>query len=131
MNAAVKNDIETVWRAWTEPEHIVNWYFASDEWHCPAASNDFTQGGAFSYTLAAKDGSAKFDYDGSYAKIVDHELIEFSLNDGRLVTVSFTQLSEEVQIQESFEPDHQVSPEMQKMGWQAILNNFCIYTEKL
>jgi uncharacterized protein YndB with AHSA1/START domain len=129
VQSTVNADIKKVWDFWTKKEHIINWNFASDEWHCPSAHNNLAEGGDFSWRMEAKDGSMGFDYKGTYTLINAHERIEFTLDDGRQVAVTFTEEDGITKIVESFEPDAN-DPELQKLGWQAILNNFKKYTEE-
>ena len=123
ISTKVNSDIKTVWDAWTNPLHITEWNFASPDWHCPKAMNDLREGGSFSYRMEAKNGRTAFDFDGTYDIIIEHELITFALNDGRLVEVLFTTDEATTTISESFEAENEHAAEQQKAGWQAILNN--------
>jgi uncharacterized protein YndB with AHSA1/START domain len=127
----VNKDIETVWNAWTSPEHITKWNFASEDWNCPSAKNEFQNGGKFSYRMEAKDGSMGFDFDGVYDEITAMSKISFTLNDGRRVIVNFVECEESIEVTESFEPDDSVSLEMQQSGWKSILKNFKKHVEML
>ncbi len=118
------------WSYWTLPSHILHWNFASADWHCPAATNDLRTGGRFSYTMAAKDGSASFEFCGVYGKVVPGQLLAFTLEDGRTVTVSFEPADLGTRISESFEPEHVNPVDLQQAGWQAILDNFRAYVER-
>ena len=130
VETTVNAPIEKVWKYWTEPKHIMNWSFASDDWHTPAAENDLRVGGKFSSTMAAKDGSMSFDFGGIYTEVKHHEKMEYTLGDERKVKISFAdQGGKSVKIVESFEAESQNPLEMQKGGWQAILDNFKKYTE--
>lgn len=120
-----------VWSAWTTPEAITQWNFATDGWACPRASCDLLVGGKFSYRMEAKDGSMGFDFEGEFTQVQEHEQIEFKLGDGRKVRVTFTGSSDETTISEEFEAEHEASAEQQKQGWQSILNNFKAYVENL
>ena len=120
-----------VWRAWTLPIHIVNWNFASDTWHCPSAEIDLVPGGKFNYKMAAKDGSMEFDFHGIFDEINESESIAYTLGDTRKVWVNFEQQEDHVLVTEKFEAEQENSSEMQKNGWQAILDNFKKYTESL
>lgn len=131
VEALVQNDLQKVWTCWTEPEHIVHWNFASDDWHCPSATDDLQPGGKFSWRMEAKDGSFGFDFGGTHNQIVNHQLIKNTLDDGRLVTITFSQTSEGVKVTEEFEAENVNDIELQKNGWQAILNNFKNYVESL
>jgi uncharacterized protein YndB with AHSA1/START domain len=128
----VSNTIDKVWDAWTKPEHIVNWTFASGDWEAPKAIVDLQIGGKFVTTMAAKDGSVSFDFGGTYTNIVEHQLIAYTLEDNRKVEVIFSiNDNNEVAVIEKFEPESENTLELQQAGWQAILDNFKKYTETL
>lgn len=129
VQTIVNAPVEEVWESWTKPEHIVKWAFASDDWEAPAALNDVRVGGRFKITMAAKDKSASFDFTGVYTNVKDHERIEYDIDDGRQVKVEFEKLPDGVQVTETFEPEKENPEEMQRSGWQAILNNFKKYVE--
>lgn len=131
VEATVKGDLSKVWDSWTNPEHIVNWNFAGDDWHCPKATNDARTGGKFSSTMAAKDGSMGFDFEGVYDEVIDHQKIAYSLEDGREVSIHFEALGDSVKVTEIFDPENQNPVEMQQQGWQMIMNNFKKYTESI
>ncbi len=130
VQATVAAPLEKVWACWTEPKHITGWNFASADWHCPAASNDLRTGGSFSATMAAKDGSMSFEFGGNYTQVEQHALIAYTMGDGRKVSVQFEQTGDQVLITETFDPETIHPQEMQQAGWQAILNNFKLYTEQ-
>lgn len=123
--------IESVWKCWTIPEHITKWNHASEDWYTPYAENDLRVGGKFKSTMASKDGTMIFDFEGEYIKVENHSLIEYILADERKVTVCFMTLENGVEIIESFEPETENSEELQRGGWQAILDNFKKYVEGL
>ena len=132
VEAVINAPIEKVWECWNKPEHIKGWAFAMDTWEAPFAENDLREGGKFVTTMAAKDGSAKFDFGGTYTKVVTNKMIEYTMGEGeasRKATIFFDQLAEGVRVTELFDMEHQNSEEMQKSGWQSILNNFKKYTE--
>lgn len=126
----INASIDKVWDFWTTPEHITKWSFASPEWHTPHAENDLREGGKFSSTMAAKDGSMSFDFGGEYTLVEKNKAIEYILGDGRKVEISFTETPSGVEIIQSFDPETQNPEEMQRGGWQAILDNFKSYVEK-
>lgn len=129
IEAAIKAPIEKVWKNWTSPEDIVRWNNASDDWHTTRAENDLRAGGKFSARMEAKDGSFGFDFYGIYDKVITNELIEYTLGDDRKVKIIFTKQGTNTQIIETFEAENTNSIELQKGGWQAILDNFKKYTE--
>ena len=129
VETSIKAPIEKVWSYWTEPKDITHWYNASDDWHAPNAENDLQVNGKFKTTMAAKDGTASFDFEGVYTKIVRHKSIEYTIPDGRKVIISFSSLGTVTKIVESFEAETENSFEIQKGGWQNILDNFKNYSE--
>jgi uncharacterized protein YndB with AHSA1/START domain len=131
VEATVNAPLEKVWKTWSGPEHITKWCQASDDWHAPHAENDLRTGGKFKTTMAAKDGSFSFDFGGTYTDVVDHKKIAYSLDDSRKVEVNFASDGNTTKIVETFDPESVNSPDMQRDGWQAILNNFKKYTESI
>lgn len=131
VEVTVNAPIETVWSAWSEPVHIVNWTHASDDWHTPHAENDLKVGGKFLTRMAAKDGSVSFDLIGTYSDVQELKSIAYSLEDGRKVSVSFEKVGDGTKVIEVFDPENENPAEMQRGGWQAILENFKKYTESL
>ncbi|GAA3765832.1 SRPBCC family protein [Flavobacterium ginsengiterrae] len=125
----VNASINKVWDFWTLPEHITKWSFASPDWHTPYAENDVKQGGKFKSTMAAKDGSMSFDFEGEYTFVEPNKAIKYVMADGRKVEIFFKETLDGVEITESFDPETQNSEEMQRGGWQAILDNFKSYVE--
>ena len=129
VEATVNSPIEKVWHAWTNPEDIMAWNNASDDWHTPHATNDLRVGGSFLSTMAAKDGSFSFDFEGIYDEVVTHQTIAYSLADDRKIKVTFIAQDNETFISETFDAETENPVEMQRGGWQAILNNFKKYVE--
>lgn len=129
IEATIKAPVEKVWNYWSAPKHIVQWNNASHDWHTPHAENDLRSGGKFSSRMEAKDGSLGFDFTGVYDQVKKHELITYSINDGRKVSVTFSADKNKTKITEAFEVENTHSIEQQKTGWQAILDNFKKYTE--
>jgi uncharacterized protein YndB with AHSA1/START domain len=129
IEATVNAPVEVVWDLWTAPEHITQWNAASPDWHTTKAENDLRVGGKFLSRMEAKDGSFGFDFGGVYNEVITNELIAYTLGDGRKVKITFINEDEETKIVSVFEAEDQNSVEMQKGGWQAILDNFKKYTE--
>lgn len=129
IEATIDAPIEKVWTHWSAPEHITQWNNASDDWHTPSASNDLRTGGKFSFRMAARDGSAAFDFAGVYDEVRTHEKIAYTIGDGRKVEVLFSGNGQSTHVVESFEAENTHSIEMQRGGWQAILDNFKKYVE--
>lgn len=131
VQTKVNTSLEQVWNAWTLPKHIVNWNFASPEWHCPKAENNLKVGETFTYEMVAKDGSFSFPFSGKYTKIELYKMIEYVLEDNRKVAIEFEEKDGKVILSESFEAEGTNADEMQRAGWQAILENFKTYTESI
>jgi uncharacterized protein YndB with AHSA1/START domain len=129
VRTSVNAPIEKVWECWNKPEHITRWAFASDDWEARAAENDVQVGGKFKTVMAAKDRSASFDFAGTYTAVREHELIEYDMDDGRHVKVVFEETPEGVRVTETFDPENENPEEVQRNGWQAILQNFTKYVE--
>ena len=129
VEATVNSPIEKVWHAWTNPEDIMAWNNASDDWHTTHATNDLRTGGSFLSRMAAKDGSFSFDFEGIYDEVVLHKTIAYSLADDRKIKVTFTPKGNETFISETFDAETENSVELQQGGWQAILNNFKKHVE--
>lgn len=129
VHTTVHATIDKVWDYWTQPEHIVNWNFASDEWCCPKAENDLRPTGRFSWRMEAKDGSMGFDFTGDYVQIIDQKLISYKMSDGRNVEIEFNLNNDGVNVSETFEAEGTNTDEQQRAGWQAILENFKKYVE--
>ncbi|MGH2642801.1 MAG: SRPBCC family protein [Chitinophagaceae bacterium] len=125
----IKAPVEKVWRYWAEPKHIMAWNNASDHWHTPYTENNLRKGGKFLSRMEAKDGSSGFDFSGVYNEVKEHALIAYTIDDGRKVYITFSEQGNKTHISESFEAESTHPVDMQKSGWQAILNNFKKYTE--
>ncbi|MDD9269259.1 SRPBCC family protein [Paenibacillus sp. GCM10023248] len=129
VETTVHAPVEKVWANWTEPQHITQWSFASDDWHAPNAENDLRAGGKFLTRMEAKDGSFGFDFGGVYDEVKTNELLVYTLGDGRQVTIHFTAQGNDTRIVEEFEAEGTHPVEQQQAGWQAFLDNFKKYTE--
>lgn len=129
ITTKVDATVEKVWQYWNEPNHITQWCTASEDWHTPKATNDLKENGKFSTTMAAKDGSVSFDIVGTYSAIKTNELLHYTMEDGRIVKIIFVPFEGSVKIVETFEAENQNSMELQKQGWQNILDNFKTYVE--
>ena len=130
VESTVRADVKKVWEYWNAPEYSKQWMHASEDWMCPKAVNDVRVGGHFSYTLAAKDGSTAFDLNGIYTAVEEGKKLEYTLEDGRKVSVNFTETPEGVHIVQIFEMEHVNTEELQRQGWQSTLNNFKAHVEK-
>ena len=131
VETTIDAPVEKVWEGFTKPEHITKWNFPADTWQCPTAENDLREGGKFSYRMEAKDGSYGFDFGGVYDDVEENAIIEYTLGDGRTAVVSFMPEGDKTRVVETFEAETQNSTEMQRDGWQAILDNFKKHVESM
>ncbi len=129
IETQINSSLENVWNCWTTPEHIMNWNFAGDDWHCPAARIDLVGGGSFTFTMAARDASFQFDFEGTYTEVIAQSRINILLADGRLWNTTFEEVDGGVRVTEEFEAENQNPEDMQRMGWQMILDRFKNYVE--
>lgn len=129
VSAVINADAQKVWNYYTQPEHITRWNFADPSWQCPSASNDMKVGGKYAARMEAKDGSFGFDFEAVYNEIKEGENFTYTMPDGRQVHVDFKENNDQTHVDVAFDPENQNPEEMQKGGWQAILDNFKKYTE--
>lgn len=129
VSNTINAPVEKVWEYWTKPGHITQWNSASDDWHSPRSENDLRVGGNFVFRMEAKDGSFGFDFGGVYDAITPNEYIKYTLGDGREVEITFEADGNKTKVTESFEAESTNPIEMQKVGWQNILDKFKKYTE--
>ena len=129
IETEINAPLEKVWKLWTSAEYIIHWNNASDDWHTPKASNDLCAGGKFVFTMAAKDGSVSFDFEGTYDEVIENQRIAYTTADERKVVISFLSSGNITRISETFEAENIHPAEMQRAGWQAILDNFKKYVE--
>jgi uncharacterized protein YndB with AHSA1/START domain len=129
IEAVVNRNSSDIWTLWTQPEHITKWNQASDDWHSPRAENDLRVGGRFLIRMEAKDGSMGFDFSGVYNEVIEHKKIYYTMDDGREVETLFSEENGETKIIITFDAENENPLEMQRDGWQAILNSFKKYAE--
>lgn len=129
VQATIKAEKQEIWRFWTQPDHITQWNFANTDWHCPKAENDLRVGGRMCYRMEAKDGSFGFDFEGVYSEIIDQQKIVYTLPDGRVSITTFESLGDHTKVTTTFDAEQQNSLDVQRDGWQNILNNFKSYVE--
>jgi uncharacterized protein YndB with AHSA1/START domain len=129
VEIVVKAELNDVWNAWNSPADIKQWNAASDDWHTTQSSVELRDGGKFSSRMEAKDGSAGFDFEGTYTRVVPQKLIEYAMADGRKVHVEFSKRGNAIHVKETFDAESENPAEMQRQGWQAILDNFARHVE--
>jgi len=129
ISSTIAKGIDIVWRMWTSPGHITKWNFATDDWWCPNAENDLRVGGTYKARMEAKDGSFGFDFEAVYDEIINNKRIVYTIADGRQVSTIFENLNGKTKVTTTFEVESENPIDMQRDGWQAILNNFKNYVE--
>ncbi len=129
VQTTVNAPIEKAWNIWNEPEHITKWCTGSPDWHTPFAENDLRVSGKIHSRMEAKDGSAGFDFIGTYTEVQRHRSIAYTMDDGRNVKIVFSTNGNTTTIVETFEAENENSIELQREGWQTILNNFKVHVE--
>ena len=132
VSTAVSAAPHSAWSAFTEPEHVVNWNFAGDDWCCPSCSNDLRVGGTFTSRMEARDGSFGFDFESTYTAVDPGKHLALVMSDGRRWTVDFSDQGDGTCIvTERFDPEGENPHDMQRMGWQMILDRFAAYAARL
>ena len=129
IRTTINAPVDKVWKAWTTPDDIIKWNSASDDWHTPRATNDLRVGGSFTSRMESKDGSMGFDFGGTYLAVDEHKTIEYIMSDDRKVKVTFEGDQNQTNVTETFDAEETNPLEMQRDGWQSILNNFKSYVE--
>lgn len=131
VEAIINAPITKVWESWNKPEHITKWCAASEDWHAPKAENDLQTGGKFFTRMEAKDGSFGFDFGGVYDEVITNKKIAYTMEDGRGVQIWFEDNGSNTKVTETFDAENENPIEMQRAGWQSILDNFKKYTEAI
>jgi uncharacterized protein YndB with AHSA1/START domain len=123
----VNSNINKVWECWNNPKDIKGWAFASDDWECPYAENDFKIGGRFLNKMKAKDNSVGFDFTGTYTEIIELQKIKYEMDtldekdEARECEIFFTDLGNNTtKIEEVFDSENVNDLEMQKNGKGAV-----------
>ena len=129
VETVVRAKLNKVWEVWNDPADIKQWNAAQDDWHTTRSSVDLREGGKFLSRMEAKDGSQGFDFEGTYTRVVPQKAIEYQMSDGRQVQVEFIERNGDVVVKETFDAETENTPELQRAGWQAILDNFRRHVE--
>jgi len=129
VQATINADRKKAWDYYTSPQHITQWNFADPSWHCPSAENDMRLGGKYKARMEAKDGSFGFDFEAKYLELVDGQKFTYEIPDGRKASVDFIENGNSTDVVVTFDAEKTNPVEMQRGGWQAILDNFKSYTE--
>lgn len=121
---------DRAWEAYTSPEAVTQWNQASPEWHCPHAEIDLRPGGRHLARMEARDGSFGFDFTGTYEEVEAPEKLVLRLDDERLSRTAFQPEGSGTRVTTVFDAEGTHSREMQKDGWQAILNSYADYVAR-
>lgn len=124
VETVVNANVEAVWEAWTTPASIEQWNSASSDWCCPNAEIDLHEGGYFKYRMESRDGAMGFDFVGQFTRLKLLHTIEYTIEDGRHVSILFREGAQGVHIAQTFDAETMHSEDEQRSGWQAILENF-------
>jgi uncharacterized protein YndB with AHSA1/START domain len=130
VSTRIARPVDHVWKHYTDPAHITQWNSPSPDWHCPRAESDLRTGGSFSSRMEAKDGSFGFDFAGTFTNVKPHERLDYALGDDRKVEQTFTKDGDATRMTVTFDAETENPVDMQRDGWQAILDNFKAYAEK-
>lgn len=131
VETIVNAPVSKAWEAWTKPEHITQWNHASVDWHSPRATVDLKEGGKMVARMEAKDGSTGFEFETTFTKVVPHKQLDSVMSDGRKIFVTFEDQGDTTRVVETFDAESTNPIEMQREGWQSILDNYKKYTESL
>ena len=129
VETLVNAKLDRVWNAWNDTDDIKQWNAASDDWHTSRSTVDLREGGKFTARMEARDGSEGFDFEGTYTRVVPKKTIEYRMEDGREVKIEFAERQGGVLVKETFDAETVNAPELQRQGWQAILDKFGSYVE--
>jgi uncharacterized protein YndB with AHSA1/START domain len=129
VEAVVDAPLDKVWNAWNAPDDIQQWNTAQGDWHTTRSTVDLREGGKFHSRMEAKDGSAGFDFEGTYTRVEPQRALAYRMEDGREVEVEFVDHADGVLVRETFDAETENPPELQRQGWQAILDSFRRHVE--
>jgi uncharacterized protein YndB with AHSA1/START domain len=137
VSTIIAAPISTVWECFTTSDHVQGWNYASADWECPRATNELRVGGRFCYVMGAKDKSLEFNFSGIFTTVEVDNCLEYimcevdsePMDSDRRVRVTFQSQGENTIVTETFDPEDENPEELQKRGWQSILNNFKGYVE--
>lgn len=109
----------------------MQWNFAVEEWHCPSADIDLRVGGMHKARMEAKDGSFGFDFEGMYSEVDAPHSLTLVLDDGRKSRTTFQPSGDGTLVETTFEAESENPVDMQRDGWQSILNNYRKHAERV
>ena len=95
MKRTFNAPLALVWQAWTQAEHIVNWW-SPKGMQTEILAHEFTVGGKWKYKMPMPNGM-DFIAEGEYLEIVEHEKI--------VSKADFKPMTEGVEMHALFEAD--------------------------
>lgn len=122
---------EEAWAAYNSPEAITQWNQASEDWHCPSASVDLRAGGRYVARMEAKDGSFGFDFGGTYEEVNEPHALALVMDEGRRMRTTFAAEGSGTRVTTIFDPEAMNPLDMQRDGWQSILDSYARYVSKV
>lgn len=125
----IASEVSNVWKMYTSAEHVTGWNFADPSWHCPSASVDLKKGGLYKARMEAKDGSFGFDFEAVIDEVNEPHYLSYTLTDNRTVKIDLKETNKSTEVVVRFEAENENPIEMQRDGWQSILNQFKTYVE--
>lgn len=130
ISVMVKASKKEVWKHLLDPLSIQAWNQASEDWETTIAQVDLRVGGRFLSHMQAKDGSAGFDFEGTYTEVKVPHRYAYVLDDGRRVVVILQRCFFYTKVTFVFDPELENAIDLQKAGWQSILDSFQRFVEK-
>lgn len=130
VSVLLQVDPARAWAAYTEPQAIVQWNFASEDWHCPRAENDVRVGGRLCSRMEAKDGSMGFDFEGVYTEVQPLKRLAYRFGERHAQVVFASEAPHQTWVRVTFEPENEYPLQQQQAGWQAILDNYQRFAER-
>jgi uncharacterized protein YndB with AHSA1/START domain len=129
IDTTIAAPVERAWQAFTTPADITQWNFAAHTWCCPSAEADLRVGGLYKARMEARDGSFGFDFEAVYEEVEPRRAVTLAMADGRRARTTFEPAGTGTRVTTVFDAETENPIEMQRGGWQAILDNFRRHVE--
>jgi len=132
VTIVIERDIDApralVFEAWTDPKHLVHWYYATDGWTTPFADVDLRVGGQFRIGFADPDNKYDFVFWGTFTEIAPPSRVAYTMGDDRRVTVDFTEIGRNrTHVRLAFEAENTFPIEQQRDGWGSQVTHLAEY----
>jgi uncharacterized protein YndB with AHSA1/START domain len=129
INAYADASPSEAWKAYTSAAAITQWNQASPDWHCPSAEVDLRVGGRHVARMEARDGSFGFDFAATYEEVDPPRALTLRLDDDRRARTTFEPEGSGTRVTVVFDAETSNPIEMQRDGWQAILDSYVRHLE--